>query len=168
MSNGIGTPFVPQASWRPVQSNLQATRLATEAFRRRQRLSSYNGFSWVRSCDVGELQLKLLMEKSDLETEGAACVLVDINKRVQDAHVAKMMDDLEPPSGATASDAGEAYASMHQTIKARRSSCFPFASTCFCAKHQRLCPAYPAGVVSAVRAEVQKLSLARSWFAIVH
>lgn len=97
---------------------------------------------WVRSCDWGALQQKVLTQQSHLLHDGAACVFADINERV-DPVAAGWCDEMAPVKGLQPDAATKRNEAIEEFLAENRTWAQPVHATSWCLVHKQRCPVHP-------------------------
>jgi hypothetical protein len=103
---------------------------------------------FVRSCDIGVQQQKMLVGRSEFE-DNKTCVHCNLHD-VLSATGAEMVAHMKPPPDSSKADAKIAYDAIGEYL-AENIWAFPLERAPMCLVHKQPCPAHPAWVYQQIR-----------------
>lgn len=97
---------------------------------------------YVRACDVGGLQQKILCEYANKFDAGESCVFQDINARLPE-EARRVLDELEPSAGASFAECIKARQAQHTFLVDNKQRLFHESSESWCLVHKKMCLTLP-------------------------
>lgn len=94
---------------------------------------------FIRSCDKGTTQTRVLKAVASEHFGGAPCHFGDMFERLPEGARA-WIDAMTPAKSATKQTKQEAFKSIQDFLREKSAWCFPADATCWCHVHQQECP----------------------------